>query len=212
MAPIAAIKADQLSSVRDHLDETRSWFSRKETIALIEDAVPATRQWLEGNEEHYPASLTRTEGPWRMPVKPTEDGGKRRARVRGLGYQVYENGLLNFLDRLSSVGVVDKPIPIEIRALATDSDTIPVIEQLVMDDDSYLDLVGLAAQFGLSQRTAPAKARDRQLIRLVSVGLLLARTDGRGYAITLGPVAKIFYRDIFAVMLEKFEKEMDGNP
>jgi hypothetical protein len=140
MAPIAATKPDQISSIRNHLDETRAWFSRKETIAQIEDVVPATQQWLEDNEEHYPPSLTRTAGPWRTIPQPTSDAGKRRARLRGLGYQVYEHGMLNFLDRLSDVGVVEKPVPIEIRALATDSDTIPVIEQLIMDENGSFDL------------------------------------------------------------------------
>ncbi len=149
MAPIAATKPDQISSIRNHLDETRAWFSRKETIAQIEDVVPATQQWLEDNEEHYPPSLTRTAGPWRTIPQPTSDAGKRRARLRGLGYQVYEHGMLNFLDRLSDVGVVEKPVPIEIRALATDSDTIPVIEQLIMDENGSFDLVELDAQFGL---------------------------------------------------------------
>jgi len=220
MAPMAAATPSEIKQlyarptlaecIEAHLDEARDWFKCAETRALITAATPATRQWLEDNKEHYAANLKRTAGAWRGELAPTPDDAKHRARLRGLGYQVYEHGLLNFLERLTENGAVAGALPLKIRVLATDGNTIPVLEQLFMNDGAFLDLAGLARQFGLSDRTAPRKARDCQLIRLTSVGLLIAKTDGRGYSISLGPVAEIFYRDVFAVMLKQFEKDMDG--
>jgi hypothetical protein len=82
-----------------------------------------------------------------------------------------------------------------------------VINELVgfslIGDNSFIPLNRLRDLFGNGKNTKPAHIRDRRLVPLADLGILEGDPCTDGYKIKIGYLGLVFYRDVFAPIVEE---------
>ncbi len=213
MAPKFQMRLRGQEDVLEHIDIMREWFKRSDTLAELKNQTNLTLQWLKQNKFSYePPDFPMQQTPWWKPLEPTGDPVITEIRTVGLRYRIYEHGLIDFLKGLEVRGVLGE-VPCKALTFAVDGNIRAALEQLVLlskkgAPESNLRVI--ATLFGLSENVKSAKFRDGMLVRLTSMGLLIARYDGENYGVRIGPVATEFYENVYVPMVGEMKSEIKG--
>lgn len=209
MPPDAPDISQTQDEVLEVLKSAKEWFGRQDNQKLIREQALETAEWLAGNEFRYDANGLKKKEPWWPRLPRTDDETIIQIRRLGLIDKVCEHGWHHMLD-----GLIDKGV---IADLAESSEQIvdllalrarSLIHELVLDaltDGEEKALGDVAKRFGIGL----AKFRNRWLVRLASIGVLIGRYNN-GYGIKVGPVAYKFVCMVFTPTVAKFEPETKG--
>lgn len=185
---------------------SREHFSSQNVLDAIQLQSEETLQWLRKNVQSYDSegNLDQRTPWWTVPCLPKTEISRRvleETRNRVLRDRVYEHGMQHFLHGLSAKGVIGQLSTETIDVVVNDATTPVVVNQLVArkytkDVPDGVKLSKLRDLYGHGAETKPAKIRDRVVKRLHPIGVLTVRYSGE-YDISLGPVAKAFWIDVY---------------
>lgn len=209
------VKRTGQQDVQWEIAKARRYFAKAEVTEALKLQAQKTLDWMRDNKQSYEASgsLKQSE-PW-WPAPP-ETGSKvlQLCRQRVLQDRAYEHGMLHYLRGLEHDGIIDR-LNDRVIDMVVSAMTPVVLGQLVIRRHSphLLDsstLAELSQLFGNGKGTKPTKIRDKYLGDLAALGLVNGR-ENQGYAISVGPVADIFYTDVLTVIIEYMDVRYAAN-
>jgi hypothetical protein len=202
--------------LREALDVVNTWYSRPDVVDQIKGLAADVNRWMMPNKQRTDKRGDEKSGdPWWPELKPTSDPDEIDLQISAMRQLVWGTGKRRLLNRM-----IDKSLlgddAYQFIDDATSFASMAVYEELMgyrlWRSNQTISLRDLRDRFELAEGTSPTKLRrNGRVARMAAFGMWMVKIDAeRHFAISIGPVACIFHREVFSPVRSKFEARIRG--
>jgi hypothetical protein len=213
MLPVTS-KFLSAEEAREGFIAAKKWWEDEANLEKVRLLAHDVRRWLRVNKQRTDKKGDEKSEPWWEELPATENPerydlrhsllrqlvfgtGLRRLLNRMVNEQLLSDGAYNFIDEATNFA----PMALHEELMAY---------RLSEKPGTTLTLEDVKDRFGLSEGTNSTKKRPFTL-RMATFGLWTVIMDKENhYAISLGPVAEIFHREVFTPVRVEFEERIRG--
>lgn len=195
----------------DIFERNAARFSRQEILALIDEAGKETFEWLRQTKGSIDAfGLTNERKPWfdeESYSAPLLHEMAEQERHCTLQAQAYEHGIAKFAFALDQRGVIkvdhDDPKVLVLLRSGEVEGWFHVLVRYSWINDS-MNLADFKNTGDYYPQT-PSSHAKKKLEDLSEVGYVTVSKQKKSFTITAGPVAKVFYQDVWYPIVKEFK-------
>lgn len=200
----------------ERIEAANAWYSQMSTTESVRALAREVRTWLSTNKYSTDERGDEVSKPWwkKLPISDDDDRvDVRRSLLRG---KIFGHGQRRLLNRMINDRLLDEEGYDHIEGAVNRFNAMAVHDELVgyllsEQPNTTISLKDLRDRFEYSEKYNPARLRDPIVVRMAVFGLWKVIVDNENrFAISLGPVGEMFFREVFSPVRKEFEPRMKG--
>jgi hypothetical protein len=208
--------ARSAENARKCIEAVNEWYSQASTNDAVRALAREVRAWLSTNRYSTDKRGDEVSKPWwpQLPFSNDDDRiDVRRSLLRG---KIFGHGQRRLLNRMTSNDLLGDGAYELIDGAANQYNAMAVHDELVgyvlsEDPKKTISLKDVRDRYGYSEKYKPTRLRDPLVVPMATFGLWKVKVDNENrFAISLGLVGEIFFREVFSPVRKEFEPRIKG--